>query len=329
MLTFGNITLKHGLFLAPLAGYTDRAFRTVCRALGAEFQTTEMVSSRALCYHDKKTPLLARIDQEELPASVQIFGSEPSFMAEAAAMVAEGMAGGAVPSAVDINMGCPVKKIVSAGDGSALLRKPELAFDIVKAVKRAISLPVTVKIRVGFGKEDRGVGIPAFAKALEEAGASLLAVHGRTRADMYSVEVDLASIAAVKSAVSIPVVGNGDIKCAADAVTMLRETGCDGVMIGRGAIGNPFIFAQIAAALEGRAYTPPTLREKMVVALWQLRLAASEKGEYTAVVESRKQFAAYTSGVRGASALRGRMNAITTIAEAEALCRELLQNSEA
>lgn len=321
MLSFGGITLRHGLFLAPLAGYTDYAFRAVCRRFGAEYQVSEMVSSRALCYRDKKTPRLARVDAGELPCAVQLFGSEPPYMAEAASMVAQGMAGGVKPSAIDINMGCPVKKIVSAGDGSALLKNPTLAYDIVKAVKDAVSLPVTVKIRVGYTEKEKGKGIPELALALEEAGASLIAVHGRTREAMYGGTVDLPSIAAVKAAVSVPVVGNGDIASAKDALRMLKETGCDGVMIGRGAVGNPFIFEEIAAALEGREYLPPTVETRLATALLQLDLAIADKGETLAVFEARKQIAAYTKGMRDGALLR----AAICRAESAAEMRDILR----
>ena len=322
MLTFGSIHLPYGLFLAPLAGYTDTAMRRICRDYGAEYTVSEMVSAKALCYHDKKTPLLARVERCELPMAVQIFGSEPASMAEAAKMVADGMAGGVPPSAIDINMGCPVKKIVSAGDGSALMKDPSLVYAIVDAVVRAVSLPVTVKIRSGW--DDAHKNAVEVARAAEAGGASLIAVHGRTRNQMYSGEADLAVIAAVKAAVACPVVGNGDIATAADALRMKRDTGCDGVMIGRGAVGNPFLFAEIRAAMEGREYTPPTAEERVETALRQLRLAAEEKGEGVAVTESRKQFADYLHGMRGAAAVRGHINAATTLVQVEALARAFL-----
>lgn len=313
MLRFGNIELEYGLFLAPLAGYTDMAMRTVSRKYGAEMTVSEMVSARALCYGDKKTPALARILENELPAAVQIFGSEPEFMAEGARIVARGMEGGVAPSAIDINMGCPVKKIVSAGDGSALMKKPSLAYDIVKAVVGAVSIPVTVKIRAGWDEAHKNA--VEVALAVEEAGASLVAVHGRTRNQMYSGKASLDIIGKVKDALHVPVIGNGDIASADDALRMKRETGCDGVMIGRGAVGNPFLFAEIRAAMDGEAYTPPSARERMETALWQLRLAIEEKGEREAVLASRKQFADFAAGLRGASALRGRVHTAETYAE--------------
>ncbi len=321
-MTFGNVHLPYGLFLAPLAGYTDTAMRRVCRSFGAEYTVSEMVSAKALCYHDKKTPLLARVCEEDLPSAVQIFGSDPASMAEAAKMVAAGMAGGVPPSAIDINMGCPVKKIVSAGDGSALMKNPALVHAIVDAVVKVVSLPVTVKIRAGWDEKSKNA--VEVAKAAEAGGASLVAVHGRTRNQMYSGTADLKIIADVKNALQIPVVGNGDIDSAAAARRMLLETGCDGLMIGRGAVGNPFLFAEIRAAMDGTPYTPPTPTERVDTALRQLRLAIEEKGEMVAVTESRKQFAAYLHGLRGAAAVRGRINAALTYAEVEALARAFL-----
>ena len=322
----GNVTLKHGLFLAPLAGYTDYAMRTVCRERGAEMVVSEMVSSRALCYHDAKTPALARVGKEELPMAVQIFGCEPSFMAEAAKMVAEGLGGGVTPTAIDINMGCPVKKIVSSGDGSALMKNPSLVYEIVRAVSDAVSLPVTVKIRAGWDEGHKNA--VEVAKAAEAGGASLVAVHGRTRNQLYSGKADLAIIGEVKAALSVPVVGNGDIRSAADALFMKRETGCDGIMIGRGAVGNPFIFEEIAAALEGREYTPPTLAEKLETALYQLRLAARDKGEGVGIREARKQFCEYLHGVRGATPMRVSVMKAESYGEIEELTQKFLKNTE-
>ena len=322
----GNAILKHGLFLAPLAGYTDYAMRTVCRERGAEMVVSEMVSSRALCYHDAKTPALARVGVQELPMAVQIFGCEPSFMAEAAKMVAEGMDGGVIPTAIDINMGCPVKKIVSAGDGSALMKNPSLVYEIVRAVTGAVSLPVTVKIRAGWDEGHKNA--VEVAKAAEASGASLIAVHGRTRTQMYSGKADLAIIGEVKACVSVPVVGNGDIRSAADALFMKKETGCDGVMIGRGAVGNPFLFEEIAARFEGREYAPPTLAEKLEAALYQLRLAAQDKGEAVGVRETRKQFCEYLHGVRGATAMRLSVMKAESYGEIEELTQNFLKSFE-
>lgn len=326
VIRLGNITLAHGLILAPLAGYTDYAMRYLCRREGAELTVSEMVSSRALCYGDKKTPSLACIRAEEAPAAVQIFGSEPHFMAEAAKLVEQGIGGGVAPAAIDINMGCPVKKIISAGDGSALMKDPALVYDIVKAVVGAVALPVTVKIRAGWDEAHKNA--VEVAKAAEAAGASLVAVHGRTRTQMYSGKADYTVIAAVKDALSIPVVGNGDVCSASDALRIKQQTNCDGIMIGRGAVGNPFLFAEIRAALAGELYTPPTPRERMETALLQVRLAIETQGEESAVLASRKQFADYASGLRGAAALRAAAHRASDYAALEAAAEEFLATLE-
>ncbi len=322
----GSTSLKHGLFLAPLAGYTDYAMRAVSRVCGAEMVVSEMVSSRALCYRDAKTPALARVGAEELPMAVQIFGNDPYYMGEAAKMVAEGMDGGVIPTAIDINMGCPVKKIVSAGDGSALMKTPALVYDIVRTVVGAVSLPVTVKIRAGWDESHKNA--VEVAKAAEAGGASLITVHGRTRSQLYSGRADLAVIGEVKASVSVPVIGNGDIRSAADALSMKGETGCDGVMIGRGAVGNPFIFSEIAAALEGREYTSPTLAERLAVALKQMRLAVLDKGETVGVRDTRKQFCEYLRGVRGATAMRLSVMKAQSLTEIEELTEKFLEATE-
>ena len=253
--TFGNITLPHGLALAPLAGVSDRAFRRVCRACGADLTVSEMVSAKALCYEQRKKDLktrsvsghLASVMKDELPMAVQIFGSEPDFMAEAARMIEAnqylGCESEVPPSAIDINMGCPVKKVTGNGEGSALLKNPALIGEIVTAVVKAVKIPVTVKIRAGWDKDS--INAPEVAKIIEASGASMICVHARTREQMYEPGVDRSVIAAVKNAVSIPVLGNGDIYTAADALSMMAETGCDGGMIARGAMGNPWVFSEI------------------------------------------------------------------------------------
>ncbi|MCQ2385384.1 MAG: tRNA dihydrouridine synthase DusB [Clostridia bacterium] len=324
MITFGGVTLKHGLFLAPLAGYTDYAMRTVCREWGAEYTVTEMVSAKAICYGDEKTPELAALRPEELPAAVQLFGKEPEFIARAAELLASGALGGAIPSAIDINMGCPVPKIVSNGEGSALLRDTRLIYDIVSAVKKAVSLPVTVKIRIGWDSNSK-TGAEA-AKAAEAGGCNLIAVHGRTRAQLYSGEADLGEIAKIKRAVNIPVVGNGDIKSVADARKMLDETGADGIMIGRGAVGNPFLFRDLANAFD-RGFSSECreaeipLPDRISTALRQLSLAMENKGEAIAVTESRKSIAEYFKGLPGAARLRNDIHRASSFAEIERLLK--------
>ena len=331
--TFGSITLPHGLALAPLAGVSDRAFRRVCRACGADFTVSEMVSAKALCYEQRKKDLkvrsvsgqLASVMGDELPMAVQIFGSEPDFMAEAARMIEANEYIGCVsevpPSAIDINMGCPVRKVTGNGEGSALLKNPQLIGEIVSAVARAVKIPVTVKIRAGWDKDS--VNAPEVARIVEASGASLLTVHARTREQMYEPGVDRSVITAVKKAVSIPVLGNGDIYTAADALSMMAETGCDGVMIARGAMGNPWIFSEIRAALEGKDFTLPPASERFEVALTQVREMIAEKGQRVGVAEAKKHLAWYCHGMEGAAAARGRLMQAESFDELAAILREM------
>ncbi len=312
-----NIQIEHGLFLAPLAGVSDRTFRRLCRRFGAEYTTSEMVSAKALCYEQRsrrpiteetvRTAPLAAVMRDEAPMAVQLFGAEPSFMAEAARLLESGNYRGACgeipPVAIDVNMGCPMHKIVGNGEGSALIKNPTLAAEIVRAMKRATSLPVTVKIRAGWDKDS--INAVEMAKRLEEAGADMICVHGRTREQMYAPQADWSIIRTVKEAVGIPVVGNGDIFSAKDATQMLEQTGCDGIMVARGAQGNPWIFREILSEMEHRAYTPPTLSERLGVAMEHARALVAEKGERIGIAESRKHMAWYLHGVRGAASARG------------------------
>ena len=333
VVTFGNITLPHGLALAPLAGVSDRAFRRVCRACGADFTVSEMVSAKALCYEQRKKTVversvsgqLASVMREELPMAVQIFGSEPDFMAEAARMIEAneyiGCMSEVPPSAIDINMGCPVKKVTGNGEGSALLKNPQLIGEIVAAVVKAVSIPVTVKIRAGW--DSTSINAPEVAKIIEAAGASMITVHARTREQMYEPGVDRSVITAVKRAVSIPVLGNGDIYTAADALSMMEETGCDGVMIARGAMGNPWVFSEICAALDGNSYTPPPMAERFEVALAQVKEMIAEKGERIGVAEAKKHLSWYCHGIEGAAAARGRLMQATSYEELAVILREM------
>ena len=330
---FGNIALQNGLALAPLAGVSDRAFRRICRACGADLTVSEMVSAKALCYEQRAkggkarsvTGQLASVMRDELPMAVQIFGSEPDFMAEAARLLEAneyaGRVGEVPPSAIDINMGCPVRKVTGNGEGSALLKSPALVGQIVRAVVSAVSLPVTVKIRAGWDADS--VNAPEIAKICQDAGASMICVHARTREQMYEPGVDRSVIAAVKAAVRIPVLGNGDIYCAADALSMMEETGCDGVMIARGAMGNPWIFSEIRAALEGRPYTPPPAAERFEIALKQVQEMISEKGEHVGVAEAKKHLAWYCHGMEGAAAARGRIMQAASFGELASILREM------
>ena len=333
VVTFGNITLPHGLALAPLAGVSDRAFRRVCRACGADFTVSEMVSAKALCYEQRKKTAgersvsgqLASVMRDELPMAVQIFGSEPDFMAEAARMIEAneyiGCMSEVAPSAIDINMGCPVKKVTGNGEGSALLKNPKLIGEIVSAVVKAVSIPVTVKIRAGW--DSTSINAPEVARIIEAAGASMITVHARTREQMYEPGVDRSVITAVKRAVSIPVLGNGDIYTAADALSMMEETGCDGVMIARGAMGNPWVFSEICAALDGRSYTPPPMAERFEVALAQVKEMITEKGERIGVAEAKKHLSWYCHGIEGAAAARGRLMQATSYDELAVILREM------
>ena len=327
MLKIGNIELKHGIMLAPMAGATDHAFRTVCKSFGAEYLVSEMVCAKALCYEQKikksitaspsKTAPLAAIREGELPMAVQIFGSEPSFMAEAAKMIADNSYRGTTslftPTAIDINMGCPVPKVVSNGEGSALLKNPDLAAEIVAAVVKSVDIPVTVKIRIGWDKNS--INAVEMAKRLEAAGATLICVHGRTREQQYAPYADWTQIAAVKKAVNIPVIGNGDIFTPDDALKMINETECDGIMIGRGALGNPWIFENTVGLFEGRPIREISQNEVIDTALSHLGLMIEDKGERAGVAESRKHLGWYMKGLRGAAELRNRINTAATLEE--------------
>jgi tRNA-dihydrouridine synthase B len=280
------------LILAPMAGVTDLAFRQVCRDLGAEITVTEMVSAKALCYQDRKTLPIMGLAEGETPAGVQIFGSDISCMAEAAAKVEEL----AHPDFIDINMGCPVPKVANNGDGSALMKDPEKAARIVEAVKGAVSLPVTVKTRIGWDKGS--IHVVDFARTMEAAGAAAIAVHGRTKTMMYSGHADWTVIRDVKEAVGIPVAANGDVFSGHDAARIASITGADYVMIGRGCFGNPWLFQQAAAALRGEEIPPlPPLAERCDVAVRQFELALQDKGEKIACLEARKHYAWYLKGV--------------------------------
>lgn len=327
-LKLGNVTLKHGLLLAPMAGYTDRAMRVVSSACGAELCTTEMVSAKAVVYGDKKTHILARIRADEGAVALQIFGSEPSVMATAAGILQSGYAedGYVPPVAIDINMGCPVNKIFSNGDGSALMKNPELIFDIVKAVRCAVSIPVTVKIRSGV--DASSINAAQCALAAEEAGAALVCVHGRTRAQLYGGKADREIIRNVKQSVQIPVIANGDVTDAQTALAMLRDTGADGIAIGRAAVGNPYIFSEITAALEKDTFAPPSLHDKIEMAKRELRLAVADKGEGIAIPEARKKIALYFKGFRGSAALRAGINSALTFDEVERLLSALENNTD-
>jgi tRNA-dihydrouridine synthase B len=324
MIKIGNNILEYGLFLAPMAGFSDRAMRRVCSDMGAEYSVTEMISAKAVTFGDKKTYTLANIRPDEGAVALQIFGSEPQIMGRAANILSTRDFGNGYvsPCAIDINMGCPVHKIFSNGEGSALMRDPELIYRITRAVKENTDLPVTVKHRAGIDRDH--INAVECAMAAESGGASLITVHGRTRVEMYSGSVDKEIIKNVKQSVHIPVIANGDILSGRDALDMLEYTGADGIAIGRGAVGNPFIFKEIISAMRSEAFIPPTLEEKVKTALWQLKLAIEDKGERVAIPESRKQIASYLHSFRGAAAIRAKINQATEYGEIERILTDAL-----
>ena len=314
----GNVEISNNIFLAPMAGVTDLPFRRLCKEFGAGMIYTEMASSKAVHYGSEKTKGIYEVFEDERPIGIQIFGSDPDVMAETASELSE------YADIIDINMGCPANKIVKNGEGSALMKNLKLAEEIITKVVRASRVPVTVKMRKGW--DDTHVNAVELAQIAESSGAKLITVHGRTREDMYSGEADLDIIKKVKDSVRIPVIGNGDITSGEKAKKMFEVTGCDGIMIGRGAQGNPWIFKSILEYLEnGKLLPEPGINDKINMALKHLKLSKEYKGEYVAVREMRKHIAWYLKGVPGNSQLKETINREDNIEEVEKILIKSLE----
>jgi tRNA-dihydrouridine synthase B len=309
-LSIGDLELENPFFAAPMAGISDAPMRKLCREMGASLVYSEMVSGKGLIYHSRKTAELLKMYDDEGPVAFQIFGSEPEVMEQAARMLS-----GAGNAILDINMGCPVPKIVSNGEGSALLENLQRLHDVAAAVVRGSGgKPVTAKIRIGW--DEKSIVAPQAAIALEAAGVSAVAVHGRTRSQFYTGRADWDQIARVKKAVSVPVIGNGDVFSAEDGMRMMEETGCDFVMVARGMLGNPWIFRELNAAWRGRPVPPPpTKEERLAMMLRHFDMLQAEKGERRAVLEMRKHAGWYIRGIQGAARMRSEINRAETAAE--------------
>lgn len=318
-LKIGNVELENNLILAPMAGVTDLPFRLLCKEQGAALCCMEMVSAKGIYYNNKNTENLLTVDERERPVSLQLFGSDPEIMAAMAAKIEHRNF-----DILDINMGCPVPKVVNNGDGSALMKNPVLAGKIIEGMVKAIDKPVTVKIRKGF--DDEHINAVEMAHVAQESGAAAIAVHGRTREQYYSGKADWSIIADVKQAVSIPVIGNGDILDAKDVIAMKEQTDCDGFMIGRGAQGNPWIFHQILHYFEtGELIGKPPMEEMVKTMLRHAKLQIEFKGDYLGIREMRKHAAWYTAGYKGASKLRGRINDVESYDELEQLFEDFMK----
>ncbi|MFR3498108.1 MAG: tRNA dihydrouridine synthase DusB [Paraclostridium bifermentans] len=317
----GNVTLDNKVFLSPMAGVTDLPFRLICKEQDCGMLYTEMINAKALCYDDQNTKKMLKIEEEEHPVAVQIFGSDPAFMGGAAEILNE------YPNEIlDINMGCPAPKVIKNGDGSALMKNPKLAEEVLKSVVKNSKKPVTLKIRKGW--DDNNINAVEIAKIAEASGISALAIHGRTREQYYSGKADWDIIAKIKENIDIPVIGNGDVFEVEDAINMINKTNCDAIMIGRGAQGNPWIFKRINHYMKtGQILPEPTGEEKINTALKHLKLAIDEHGEYVAVREMRKHIAWYLKGLRGSAKLRDEINKIESYEEVVNKLRDYLSHS--
>ncbi|MCC3866063.1 tRNA dihydrouridine synthase DusB [Terrisporobacter petrolearius] len=317
----GNVQLNNKVFLSPMAGVTDLPFRLICKEKGCGMLYTEMINAKALCYDDENTKKMLKIEDEEHPIAVQIFGSEPEFMGKAAAIMNE------YPNEIlDINMGCPAPKVIKNGDGSALMRNPKLASEVLSSVVKNSKKPVTLKIRKGWDNDS--VNAVEIAKIAEQCGISALAIHGRTREQFYSGKADWDIIEQIKQTINIPVIGNGDVFEVEDAVNMLEKTKCDAIMIGRGAQGNPWIFKRINHYMEtGEILPEPTLEERITTAIKHMNLAVAEHGEYVAVREMRKHIGWYLKGLKNSAKYRDQINKITDYKEVIAMLEEYMEHS--
>ena len=304
-MNIGNVSLDNRVFLSPMAGVTDLPFRTICKEKGCGMLYTEMINAKALCYNDENTKKMTKIEDEEHPIAIQIFGSEPEYMGRAAEIL------NSHPNEIlDINMGCPAPKVIKNGDGSALMKNPKLAEEVMRAVVENSTKPVTLKIRKGW--DDNSVNAVEIAKIAEQAGISAVAIHGRTREQYYSGKADWDIIKEIKDSISIPVIGNGDVFEIEDAINMLEKTNCDAIMIGRGAQGNPWIFNRINHYMQtGEILAKPTAEEKISTAIEHMKLAVAEHGEYVAVREMRKHIGWYIKGLKNSARFRDEINKLT------------------
>ncbi|MBP3389148.1 MAG: tRNA dihydrouridine synthase DusB [Clostridia bacterium] len=318
----GKVEIKGKAALAPMAGLGDRAFRRICVEFGAAYTVSEMVSGKGLCYADKKSAELLELDPTEHPCAAQLFGDDPTVMAKAAVLAMENR-----PDILDINMGCPAPKIAGNHCGSALMRDPDLCGRIVEAVVAAVDIPVTVKMRTGYTATTKNA--VEVAKICQQAGAAAVTVHGRTREQMYAPPVDWDTIREVKQALSIPVIGNGDVTDALSAARLYEHTGCDLIMVGRGALGAPWVFAEIEAYLNHERLLPePPIAKRMSVLYRQIQQAVEYKGEYVALREARKHASYYMRGIRGAAAFRARCGSLCTLGDLEQLCCDVIRTVE-